>query len=134
MPAKTILKKDRAVNYIKIMEKWHKKTMVTKELSLESGVVEDVVANELANFDSLIRLFPDYNILQILPELKKRYQPTKTKRIVKPSVVEPYRSTADYIYQTMTMPGGIVDKNMVLSKAQLKILKKVVNQELKKLT
>jgi hypothetical protein len=114
------------------MEDWSSSEMNVKDLALNVGIYEDVIANELANFDPLIRLYPDYNILQILPELKKKYQTKRRGQSAVTIKADEYTSVADFVYQNMTMPGGIVDPNIILDKEQLKILRKLVNQELKK--
>lgn len=132
MPRKVRLTRERALKYISIMEEWSKEEMKVKDLAFKVGIYEDVIANELANFDPLIRLYPDYNILQILPELKKKYQIKKRKQSAVTIKADEYTSVADFVYKNMTMPGGIIDPNISLDKEQLKILRKLANQELKK--
>lgn len=132
MSKKVRLTRERALKYISIMEDWSSSEMNVKDLALNVGIYEDVIANELANFDPLIRLYPDYNILQILPELKKKYQTKRRGQSAVTIKADEYTSVADFVYQNMTMPGGIVDPNIILDKEQLKILRKLVNQELKK--
>ena len=132
MSKKVRLTRERALKYISIMEDWSSSEMNVKDLALNVGIYEDVIANELANFDPLIRLYTDYNILQILPELKKKYQTKRRGQSAVTIKADEYTSVADFVYQNMTMPGGIVDPNIILDKEQLKILRKLVNQELKK--
>ena len=85
-----------------------------------------------STFDPLIRLYPDYNILQLLPELKKKYVERKRRPSRINVIADEYESIGDFVYQNMTMAGGIIDRNIVLSKDQLKVLRKLINQELKK--
>lgn len=132
MAKKVTLKKDRALKYINEMESWSNKVMTVNDLSLKVGVFDDVIANELALFDPLIRLYPDYNILQLLPELKKKYVVRKRRPSRINVIADEYESIGDFVYQNMTMAGGIIDRNIVLSKDQLKVLRKLINQELKK--
>lgn len=132
MAKKVTLKKDRALKYINEMESWSNKVMTVNDLSLKVGVFDDVIANELALFDPLIRLYPDYNILQLLPELKKKYVERKRRPSRINVIADEYESIGDFVYQNMTMAGGIIDRNIVLSKDQLKVLRKLINQELKK--
>jgi hypothetical protein len=132
MPEKIILKRERALKYISLIEKWDKKKMYVSDLSQLCGIVPDVIANELAIFDPLIRLFPEYDIKLILPDMKKKYEIKKRRPSQTNIDAESYSSVIDFVYQNLTNPGGMVDKTVVLTKAQLKILRKLVNDELKK--
>ena len=132
MPEKIILKRERALKYISLIEKWDKKTMFVNDLSQLCGIVPDVIANELAIFDPLIRLFPEYDIKLILHDLKKKYEIKKRKPSQTNVDAQSYSSVIDFVYQNLTNPGGMVDKSIILTKAQLKILRKVINEELKK--
>ena len=53
----------------------------------------------------------------------------KPQVVVKKRDVEQYDSIYDFVYRKMTNAGGLLDKNVILSDADLKILKKLISEE-----
>ena len=55
--------------------------------------------------------------------------PTAPKVVAKKKDVVPYESVSDFVYKKMTF-AGMVDRNLVLNEKDLRILKRLVNDEL----
>lgn len=117
------------------INKWKRKFMTIYDLSQTLGIVEDVLRDDLAMFDPIIRIVPDYDILPLklpLYELVYGKRPVGTAK--KRKVVElPYKSVAEFVTKEMTIPGGMVDRSMKLTEKQLKLLRSLIAFELKHL-
>lgn len=72
--------KGRARVYLKAINNWKKKTMSVEELSLEVGIYEDVIRDQLASFDPLIRIMVDVDVIALKPELEKYIAAKTVKR------------------------------------------------------
>ena len=128
---KTIaLTKEKARKYLRIIS--NKKNLTFHELSLEVGIMEDILREQLSVFDPMVRMFEEYNVCDLTNAIEEYLVPTKTmpKRASTAKKVA-YESIGDFVYANMTVPGGIVDRGMELNLSQLKALRKLVNAEIK---
>lgn len=113
-----------------------KKGMVTTEdLSQIIAIYPEYIAEALAQFDPLIPLQTDYNVLTILPVLKEYLLSVKIPLypVNKPLMKEEKKeamSVASYIYDYLTI-GGFFDKNYPFTIKELKLLKSYIQQEIK---
>ena len=121
--------KVRAKKYLDTIKNSKKKYVTSTYLSKTLGIQEDVIREELAYFDDLIRLLDDYNLVDIIPALNS-YINTRVKR-EKPT--QKYTSIVDFIYKNMTTSGDLVDKSATLNKTQLNDLNILIKKEMKKL-
>lgn len=125
--------KEHYTSVYNAMSKWKRKFMTVYDLSQVLGIVEDVLRDELATFDPIIRIMPDYDILPLkltLQELLFGKRPLGTTK--KRKVVEvPYKTVAEFVTKEMTIPGGMIDRSRKLTEKQLKTLRTVLNYELK---
>jgi hypothetical protein len=106
-------------------------------LSKKIGIVGDVINNDLAYFDPLIKFDLNYNYKDLLDQLEehiKNYEETKQKprniRPVQKKELDQFESIADFIYQKMTIgTSGIIDQNRELTDRELRALKRLINEE-----
>ena len=137
MENRVILTKVRAKKYISLMKKWHLQYMSLDDLSLQSGITVEHIIEEFSSLDPMIRMLcDDYNVLDLLKELEEFAKPAPVstkKKVVKKAPVLKYVDIYEFIYQEMTLPGGLIDKNSRLSLNQLKELRKLINAEIKNL-
>lgn len=127
------LTKVKVKRYLKSIKDFKKNVVTPKMVSQDVGIIEDVVRNELAYFDPMIRLFAEYNLIDIIPFLENYITPVdKPKPTVKKgrSRIVLYSSVGDFVYKNMTNAGGIIDPNVRLKLSQLKDLRKVVNNQI----
>ena len=130
-PSVTILKK-----YLNAMTKNKVKYMTCERLSNLVGVYPEVIAENLSYFDPLLNMDPSYDLLVLIPQIKKYIQEEEDKKVpampkvmaTKRDVVE-YESVSDFVYKKMTF-AGMVDRNLVLNEKDLRVLKRLVNDEL----
>ena len=124
------LTKVKVKKYLKSIKDFKKNVVTPKMVSRDIGIIEDVVREELAYFDPMIRLFAEYNLLELVPFLENYITPVeKTKPTMRSRKRKDdfYSSVGDFVYKNMTNAGGIIDPNVTLKLSQLKSLRKVVN-------
>lgn len=128
---KTIaLTKEKARKYLRIIS--NKKNLTFHELSLEVGIMEDILREQLSIFDPMVRMFEEYNVCDLAKSIEEYLIPTKTMpKRTSSTKKAAYESIGDFVYANMTVPGGIVDRGMELNLSQLKALRKLVNAEIK---
>ena len=130
-PNVSVLKK-----YLNAMSKNKVKYMTCERLSHIVGVYPEVIAENLSYFDPLLNMDPSYDLLVLIPQIKQYIQdeedkkaPVAPKVMAKRKDVVEYESVNDFIYKKMTF-AGMVDRNIVLNEKDLRILKRLVSDEL----
>ena len=133
-PSVTVLKK-----YLNAMTKNKVKYMTCERLSRIVGVYPEVIAEALSYFDPLLNMDPSYDLLVLIPQIKEYIQeeeekkaPNAPKIMAKKKDISEYESVSDFVYKKMTF-AGMVDRNLVLNEKDLRILKRLVNDELAEL-
>ena len=130
-PSVTVLKK-----YLSAMTKKKVKYMTAERLAHIIGVYPDVIAETLSFFEPMLKMDPSYDLLVLIPQIKEYIQSEEDKKstnapkvvATKKDVVE-YESVSDFVYKKMTF-AGMVDRNVQLNEKDLRILKRLVNDEL----
>ena len=130
-PSVTVLKK-----YLNAMSKNKVKYMTCERLSNLVGVYPEVIAENLSYFDPMLNIDPTYDLLVLIPQIKEYIQneedkkaPTGPKVVATKKDINGYESVSDFVYKQMTF-AGMVDRNLVLNEKDLRILKRLVNDEL----
>ena len=133
-PSVTVLKK-----YLNAMTKNKVKYMTCERLSRIVGVYPEVIAEALSYFDPLLNMDPSYDLLVLIPQIKEYIQEEEEKKasnapkiMAKKKDISEYESVSDFVYKKMTF-AGMVDRNLVLNEKDLRILKRLVNDELAEL-
>ena len=123
--------------YLQGMAKLPKAKYITAErLSRIIGIYPEVINETLSYFDPMTKMDYEYNLLELVPAVKKFIEDKETKKapLVKPVAVKKdelhsFDSYKDFIYQKLTH-GGMLDWSVELSDKDLKILKKLIVEEL----
>ena len=123
------LTKEKARKYLRIIS--NKKHLTFHELSLEVGIMEDILREQLSTFDPMVRMFEEYNVCDLIPSIEEYLVPTKVMPKRTPAKKNAYETINEFVYKNMTVPGGIVDMGLELNLSQLKALRKLVNAEIK---
>ena len=117
------------------MEKMKKKYITVDRLSHVIGYYPDVICDTLSYFEPMLKMQPDFNLLELVPAMKKFVIDKEENRVkevkgpaIKKKQLEEYDSISDFIYKKMTY-GGVVDRNAELSDTDLRILKKLIAEE-----
>ena len=132
-PSLTTLKK-----YLSVMNKSKKKYITADYLSNQVGVYPEIIVENLEYFEPMLAMDPEYNLLDLRDDIQKYIDNKETKKplidpniVVKKTALEGYESVTDFIYQKLSI-GGIIDKGKELSEKDLRILKKLITEELNK--
>ena len=123
--------------YLQGMAKLPKAKYITAErLSRIVGIYPEVISEAFSYFDPMITMDYEYNLLELVPAAKKFIEDKETKKapVVKPAMVKKqevgaYENYFDFIYKKLTY-GGMIDRNAQLSDKDLKILKRLISEEL----
>lgn len=130
------MKKLTAKKYLDALKAIPLKCVTSDKLSSEMGIYPDIIAKDLSFFEPLVGLDTTYNLKDLIPHLEKYLKklatskPKKKKKKVTKKKEEklPYSSIADFVYQKMTFD-GLLNRTMILSAEELKILRKLISQE-----
>ena len=123
--------------YLQGMAKLPKAKYITAErLSRIVGIYPEVISETFSYFDPMIMMDYEYNLLELVPAAKKFIEDKENKKAapqkvvaVKKNEVDLYENYFDFIYKKLTH-GGMIDWSVQLSDKDLKILRKLINDEL----
>ena len=122
--------------YLNAMTKNKVKYMTSERLSRIVGVYPEVINENLSFFDPMINMDPSYDLLVLIPQIKEYIQneedkkaPAIPKVMAKKKDIVEYESVSDFVYKKMTF-AGMVDRNLVLNEKDLRVLKRLVTDEL----
>ena len=133
-PSVSTLKK-----YLSAMGKVKNKKYITAEkLSRVIGVYPEVINENLSYFDPMIKMDSTANLLELVPEIKKYIEDEEAKKApsqhaapINRREVEEYADVNDFVYRKYAV-GGMINKSAELSDKDLRILKKLIAEELEK--
>jgi len=130
------MNKSLAKKYLSQISSVKKKYVNADTLSRHNGIYPDVINSDLSYFEPMLAMDPSFNLKDLIPAIEKyiaeidalKEKKVKTVTISKKDY-EKYKSVADFVYKNMTV-GGLIDRNKVLDESELKILRKLVKEEL----
>lgn len=128
------MNKTTAKKYLTAISNSKKKFLTCEGLSKTMGIYPEIIAEQLSYFEPILAMDPSFDLKDLVPALKQyieeqpKVQKTPVIKVSKKEVKE-YKSVADFLYKKMTV-GGLVDRSASLSEVDLKILKKIVQDEL----
>lgn len=132
-PSVSVLKK-----YLSAMGKIKAKYITAERLSRVVGVYPDVICENLSYFEPMLKMDTEYNLLALVPTIKQyisdledKKAPAQPVEMVSKKQLEEYESVVDFIYKKMSV-GGIIDRGAQLTDKDLRILKRLASEELKK--
>ena len=132
-PSVTVLKK-----YLASLNKIKAKYVTADRLSKVIGIYPEIICETLSYFEPMLMMDPDYNLLELVPvmkqyieDLEEKKTPANPPEFISHKQIEQYESVVDFIYKKMSV-GGIIDKGATLTDKDLRILKRLINDELKK--
>ena len=129
------MNKTTAKKYLSAIEGSKKKYLTCENLSRVMGIYPEVIAEQLSYFEPMLAMDPSYDLKELIPAISSYIEEEESKKVKKDVVkvykkdLGGYKSVADFIYKKMTF-NGLVDRYAVLTEADLKALKKIVQLEL----
>ena len=132
-PSVNVLKK-----YLSALTKIKAKYVTADRLSRVIGVYPEVINETLSYFEPMLMMDPEYNLLALVPEIKKylneieeKKAPVQPVETISKKQLEEYESVVDFIYKKMSI-GGIIDRGAYLTDKDLRMIKRLATEELKK--
>ena len=122
--------------YLYGITKLNKKYVTSERLSRVVGIYPEIINDQLSYFEPMLKMDPEFNLMELVPALKQYVIDQEENRTLiakKPAIkkkdLEKYESINDFIYKKMTSVGGLLDRNIVLSDTDLRVLKKLIAEE-----
>lgn len=123
--------------YLNAILKMNKKYVTSERLSKVVGIYPEIINEHLSYFEPTLMMDPEFNLIELVPLMKKyvveKEEEKSSTLIKKPAIkkqtLEQFDSVSDFIYKKMTLVGGLLDRNVVLSDTDLRVLKKLIVQE-----
>ena len=123
--------------YLNAIINLKKKYVTSERLSKVVGVYPEIINENLSYFEPTLMMDPEFNLMELVPVLKKfvidKEEAKNNTLVKKPAInkkqLEQFDSVSDFIYKKMTFTGGLLDRNVVLSDTELRILKKLISEE-----
>ena len=133
-PSITVLKK-----YLSALTKIKAKYVTAERLSRVIGVYPEVINETLSYFEPMLMMDPDFNLLELVPAIKQYIEDLEEKKTspinpvdnISRKQIEEYESVVDFIYKKMSV-GGLIDRGAYLTDKDLRIIKRLAAEELKK--
>ena len=132
-PSVNVLKK-----YLTALTKIKAKYVTAERLSRVVCVYPDVICETISYFEPLLMMDTEYNLLALVPDIKKYISDMEEKKTpiqpvdaISKKQLDEYESVVDFIYKKMTV-GGIIDRGAYLTEKDLRIIKRLAAEELKK--
>ena len=122
--------------YLNALLSIKRKYVTTERLSKVVGNYPEVINENLSYFEPMIKMDPEFNLLELVPQMKQyvieqeeKKEPIFRNQAIKKKDLVKYESINDFIYKKMTSVGGLLDRNFVLSDQDLRVLKKLIAEE-----
>ena len=129
--------KTLAKKYLSAIKSSKKKHLTCEALGREMALYSDVVREQLSFFEPLITMDLDYDCHDLVTQIEEYIESLEEKKapvervVIRKDKLNEYSSIGDFVYKKFTI-GGLVDRGITLSEVDLKVLKKLVNEELAK--
>ena len=122
--------------YLNALMSIKRKYVTTERLSKVVGNYPEIINENLSYFEPMIKMDPEFNLLELVPKMKayvieqeEKKDPVFRSQAIHKKDLEKYESINDFIYKKMTSVGGLLDRNIVLSDQDLRVLKKLIVEE-----
>lgn len=129
------MNKTLAKKYLSNIKNYKKKYLTSETLSRINGIYPEIISSELSYFEPMLAMDPSFNLKDLIPQIEEyilalEASKEKVKYFESKKESKKYSGVTDFVYKKMTVVNGLVDKSIVLSDDDLKVLRKLVNEEL----
>lgn len=128
------IKVEDAKRLLKAIKANKQKYLTCEILSKDVGIYPDIIAGMLSTFDPIISMDPNYDIRNVTSQLsafvREHSERHVTHRGNKLAETQ-FKSVNDFVFSKYVVAGGLMDRSIELTDADLKELKKVVTNEIK---
>ena len=132
-PSVNVLKK-----YLSAFSKTKGKYITAEKLSRVLGIYPEIILDTLSYFDPMLKIDTEANLLEVVPqikayinELEEKKAPSQPIEVINKKELDEYESVVDFVYKKMSV-GGIIDRGAYLTDKDLRLIKRLATEELKK--
>lgn len=129
------MKLEEAKRYLKAIKANKQRHLTCDVLAKDIGLYPDIIASALSFFDPVISIDMDYEVRDLIPELenfiKDKEGNKKSNKKVNKLANTKFKSVNDFVFNKYVVAGGLMDRSIELNEADLKELKKIINNEIK---
>lgn len=131
------MNKTLAKKYVSEIKSAKAKHLTSDALSRHMGIYPEIIREQLSYFDPIITMDMDVNIRDLLPAIEQyiveeeNKAEKKNRVIITKKEVNKYPSIGEFVYEKFSI-NGLVNRHTELSEVDLKLLKKLVEEELAK--
>jgi len=127
--------------YLTALLKIKARYVTAERLSKVVGVYPEIITETLSYFEPTLMMDPSYDLLDLIQPMKQFIidkEEEKSQALVakakpiKQKEIDKYESVGDFVYKKYTIAGGLLDKNAQLTDVDLRVLAKLVHEELLK--
>ena len=131
------MNKTTAKKYLSAINGAKKKYVTSEQLSRLIALYPETINEQLSFFEPMLAMDPSYNLKDLIPAIEKYIEEEEAHKVKKAKFeakkhASKYKGVSDFVYQKLTV-SGLVDRNATLNEADLKVLRKLVNEELEAL-
>ena len=128
------MNKTLAKKYLSAIRSSNKKCLTSEQLSRVIGIYPEVINEQLSTFEPMLAMDPSFNLKDLVPTIEEYIEKEEASKVKKPKFeakkkASKYKGVSDFVYQKLTV-SGLVNRNAQLSVEDLKVLRKLVNEEL----
>lgn len=129
------MNKTQAKKYLSFIKNTNKRCLTCDQLSRHIGIYPEIIAEQLSFFEPMLAMDPDYDLKDLVPAIEKyiddleNSKPKKQKNNDLKKKAKQYKNVSDFVYQKLSI-GGLIDRSATLNEEDLKVLRKLVNEEL----
>ena len=130
------MNKTTAKKYLSAIKASKIRNLTCESLSRTLGIYPEVIAENLSYFEPMITMDLSLDLRELVPAIEKYIEeqeaskPKVQKIQVNSKELLEYKSVGDFLYKKMTI-NGLVSRNAELKEEDLRVLKKLVERELK---
>ncbi|MCR5332851.1 MAG: hypothetical protein K6E11_02370 [Bacilli bacterium] len=131
------MNKTTAKKYLSAIKNAKKKCLTSEGLSRLIGIYPEIINEQLSFFEPMLAMDTSYNLKDLIPTIEEYIEKEEAVKVKKAKFeakkhASKYKGVSDFVYQKLTV-GGLVNRNASLNEAELKVLRKLVNEELEAL-
>ena len=128
------MNKTLAKKYLSAIRSSNKKCLTSEQLSRVIGIYPEVINEQLSTFEPMLAMDPSFNLKDLVPTIEEYIEKEEASKVKKSKFeakkkASKYKGVSDFVYQKLTV-SGLVNRNAQLSVEDLKVLRKLVNEEL----
>ena len=130
------MNKTQAKKYLTAIKASKIRHLTCEALSRSVGIYPEIIAENLSFFEPMLPMDLSFNLRDLVSSIEQyileqsQSKPKVERKVVNFKELSEFKSVGDFVYKKMTI-NGLVSRNASLKEEDLRILKKLIERELK---